>query len=85
LLTEGTKSLKFIVMKLTDAYNKYKIENTITFQFKNEFKEVSILEVTKLKSGYEVVYNSENQNFYNRIDGLKDMNSVKKHIENFKF
>jgi hypothetical protein len=72
-------------MKLTDAYNKYKIENTITFQFKNEFKEVSILEVTKLKSGYEVVYNSENQNFYNRIDGLKDMNSVKKHIENFKF
>lgn len=71
-------------MQLTDANKKYKFENTTTYQFKNEFNEVSILEVTKLKSGYEVIYTSENQNFYNRIDGLKDMQQVKNHIINFK-
>jgi hypothetical protein len=71
-------------MNLTDANKKYKFENTTTYQFKNEFNEVSILEVTKLKSGYEVIYNSENNNFYNRTDGLKDMQQVKNHIINFK-
>lgn len=71
-------------MQLTDAIKKYKFENTTTYQFKNQFNEVSILEVSKLKSGFEVIYNNESNNFYNKIDGLKSIQQVKNHIKNFK-
>ena len=79
------QSLIFNLMLLTQSYSKYKFENTTTYLFKNDTKDISMLEVTKQKSGYEVVFNSEYQDFYRRTDGLKDMNAVKKYIESFNF
>jgi hypothetical protein len=72
-------------MLLTQSYRKYKFENTTTYLFKNNTNDVSMLEVTKQKSGYEVIFNSEHQNFYRSTDGLKDINAVKKYIETFNF
>ena len=72
-------------MLLTQSYRKYKFENTTTYLFKNNTNDVSMLEVTKQKSGYEVIFNSEYQNFYRSTDGLKDINAVKKYIETFNF
>jgi hypothetical protein len=72
-------------MLLTQSYRKYKFKNTTTYLFKNNTNDISMLEISKQKSGYEVVYNSEYQNFYRSINGLKDMNAVKKEIETFNF
>ena len=72
-------------MLLTQAYKKYKFESTTTYLYKNSTNDISTLEVIKQKSGYEVTFNSEYQNFYKRTDGLKSIKMVKKYIENFKF
>ena len=70
-------------MNLTENYKKVKFENSTTYQFKNNFNDVSILIVTKLKSGYEVEYNNTHTGFFKRTYGLKDMKQVKEFIKYF--
>lgn len=72
-------------MELKQSYLKRQFENVTTYQFKNDFNDVSILEITKLKSGYQVEYNSNHNNFFKRTDGLKSMKQVKEFIKLFNY
>lgn len=72
-------------MELKQSYLKRQFENVTTYQFKNNFNDVSILEVTKLKSGYQVEYKNSHTNFFKRTDGLKSMQQVKEFIKPFNY
>ncbi len=72
-------------MELNQSFLKRQFENVTTYQFKNHFNDVSILEVTKLKSGYQVEYSNSHTKFFRRTDGLKNMKQVKEFIKSFTF
>jgi hypothetical protein len=71
-------------MELQQATRKFKFENATTYYFENNKELIAQLIVTKQKSGYDVEYNNYNNDFFRHTDGLKNLEQVKKYIQEFK-
>jgi hypothetical protein len=70
-------------MELKNASRKWKVGNTTTYYFENDNGIYAIINVTKLKSGYEVEIDDIEKDIYKRTDGLRNMEQVNKYIKDF--